>query len=110
MPKSYWTYATSHAIHLINRLSTPVLKDKCPYEIIYNDPLTFLDLKVFSCLCYTSTLENNRTKLDPKARKGVFIGYKTGIKGYIVLNIKTREILEMLSFMKTYFLTKIMKV
>ena len=37
-------------------------------------------------------MENNRTKFDPRARKGVFIGYKTGVKGYIVLDIKTGEI------------------
>jgi len=37
-------------------------------------------------------LENNRTKFKPRARKGVFIRYKTGVKGYIVLDIKTRKI------------------
>jgi len=92
LPKVYWTYAVSHAIHLINRLPTPTLKNKSPYEIFHGDPPTLLHLKVFGCLCYASTLENNRTKFDPRARKGVFIGYKTGVKGYIVLDIQTREI------------------
>jgi len=92
LPKAYWTYAVSHAIHLINRLPTPTLKNKSPYKIFHGDPPTLLDLKVFGCLCYASTLENNRNKFDPRARKGVFIGYKTGVKGYIVLNIQTREI------------------
>jgi len=92
LPKSYWTYAITHAIHLINKLPTPISKNKCLYEIIHNEPPTFLDLKVFGCLCYASTLENNGTRFDARARKGVFIRYETGIKGYIVLDIKTREI------------------
>jgi len=92
LPKAYWTYAISHVIHLINRLPTPTLKNKSPYEIFHGDLPTLLDLKVFGCLCYGSTLENNRTKFDPRARKGVFIGCKASMKGYIVLDIKTREI------------------
>jgi len=37
-------------------------------------------------------MENSRTKFDSRARKGVFIGYKAGVKGYIILDIETREI------------------
>ena len=82
LPKAYWTYAISHAIHLINR---------CPYEIIHDDPPTLLDLKVLGCLCFASIMENSRTNFD-STRKGVFIGYKARVKGYIILDIETREI------------------
>jgi len=50
------------------------------------------DLKVFGSLCFISSLERNRSKLDPKTKKCVFLGYKESTKGYITLNIKTREI------------------
>jgi len=92
LPKAYWTYVIAHVVHLINRLPTPVLKNKCPYEIIHDDPPTLLDLKVFGCLCFASTMENSRTKFDSRVRKGIFIGYKTGVKDYIILDIETREI------------------
>jgi len=78
--KSYWIYVISHVIHLINKLPTPILKNKCPYEIIHNEPSTFLDLKVFCCLCYASTLENNRTKFYARARKGFSLVIKLGLK------------------------------
>jgi len=92
MPKAYWCYAATHAIHIINRLPTAVLNNKCPYEILYKKPPTFLNLKVFGTLCFASTLDNNRTKLDPRARKCVFLGFKTGIKGYVLLDTLSREI------------------
>ncbi|XP_014500575.1 uncharacterized protein LOC106761528 [Vigna radiata var. radiata] len=73
-------------------LPTPVLKGKTPYDLMYNTPPTYLNLKTFGCLCFASTLEHNRHKLDSRARKGVFLGYKNGVKGYVILNVNTREI------------------
>ncbi|XP_022642892.1 uncharacterized protein LOC111242680 [Vigna radiata var. radiata] len=92
LPNAYWSYALSHAVYLINRLPTPILKNKTPHDFIYNVPPTYLNLKTFGSLCFASTLESGRNKLDPRAKKGIFLGFKSGVKGYIVLDIHTREI------------------
>lgn len=92
LPKVFWSYAVNYAAHLINRLPSPVLQQKTPYEMLHNMPSTLLDLKVFGSLCYASTLEHHRTKLDPRSKKCVFLGFKFGTKGYIVFDLKTREI------------------
>jgi len=92
IPKAYWNYVASHAVYLINRLLSVILKGKTPYDLLHNVPLTYLNLKTFYCLCFASTLESNKNKLSTRARKGVFLGYKHSIKGYIVLDIHTREI------------------
>ena len=60
--------------------------------MLYKTPKDFNQLKVFGYLCYASTLSTNRSKFDPRASKCVFIGFKKGTKGYILLNIQSREI------------------
>lgn len=65
---------------------------KVPYEFFYKKPPTYLDLKVFGFLCFASILVNNRNKFDPRSKKCIFLGYKTGIKGYTLLNIKVNKI------------------
>jgi len=60
--------------------------------MLYCQPPTYLNLKTFGCLCFASTLENNHSNLESRSRKSVCIGYKTGIKGYVLLDVKSREI------------------
>jgi len=71
---------------------TLVLNDFSPHEMLYKTPPDFNQLKVFGSSCYASTLSTNRSKFDPRASKCVFIGFKRGTKGYILLNIQSREV------------------
>jgi hypothetical protein len=73
-------------------MPTPVLHQKSPFQMLYHKPPVFLDLKVFGSLCFVSTLEQHRTKLDPRARKCIFLGYKYGTKGYLTFDLHSREI------------------
>jgi len=68
---------------------TLVLNYSSPHEMLYKTEADFNGLKVFGSLCYDSILSTNRTKFDPRASKCVF---KRGTKGYILLNIQSREI------------------
>ncbi|GAU46782.1 hypothetical protein TSUD_351810 [Trifolium subterraneum] len=92
LPKKFWSYAVSHATYIINRVCTPLLQNKSPYHLLYNKPPDLEQLKVFGSLCYASTLQNQRTKLDPRARKCIFLGYKSGMKGVILYDIHNHNI------------------
>ncbi|XP_019462909.1 PREDICTED: uncharacterized protein LOC109361828 [Lupinus angustifolius] len=76
-----------------NRLAHPSQSsNKSPYEILHKTKFQFQNLRVFGCLCYTSTLKHLRDKFNPRSSKCVFIGFQEGVKGYIVLNLKSRAI------------------
>jgi hypothetical protein len=51
-----------------------------------------LHLKVFGCIAYVHVLDEKRSKLDPKAKKCVFIGYSLEQKGYRCFNASTRKL------------------
>ncbi|RDY10903.1 Copia protein, partial [Mucuna pruriens] len=79
LPKAFWSYAINHVAFIINRVPFPTLNNQSPYHLYRYSP-NLQDFNVFGSLCFTSTLPNNRTKLDPYARKSLFLGYKLGIK------------------------------
>lgn len=57
--------------------------NKPPYHLLYDNVPDKHDLKVFGSLCYASTFTSHRTKFQPRARKCLFLGYRSGIKGYV---------------------------
>jgi len=71
-------------------LSTPVLNCSSPHKMFYKTAANFNALKVFGSLCYVNTLSTNKRKIDLRASKWVFIGFKRGTKGYVLLNIQFR--------------------
>ena len=92
LSKIYWSYFVIHIAYIINIFLTPVLNYSSPHEMFYKTEVDFTGLKLFGSLCYASTLSTNRKKIDPRLSKCVFIGFKRGTKGYIFLNIQSREI------------------
>jgi len=87
LPKTYWSYVVLHAVFLINRVTTPLLHNKSPFQMIYDDIPDLNAFKVFGSLSFGSTLQAHRTKLHSEVRKSVFLGYKSGYKGYVLLDL-----------------------
>jgi len=50
LPKAYWCYVVTYVVRLINTMPTAILCNKCPYEIMYQKPLTYLNMKIFGTL------------------------------------------------------------
>ncbi|CAL1406372.1 unnamed protein product [Linum trigynum] len=87
IPMEFWSDCILHAVYIINRMPTPILKNKSPYEILYKQPPHLGNLKVFGSLCYASTLLQGRTKFASRAKQCIFLGLPPGAKGYKLLDI-----------------------
>jgi len=105
LPFLFWEFAITHVAFLINSTPTPLLSNLAPHEKLYGSKCDLSFLKIFGCLCYSSTLTANRKKLDDKAIKVVFLGFPHNTKGYIILNLKYHriEISRHVIFHETHF-------
>lgn len=91
VPKYLWGEAVLTAAYLINRMPSKVLRFKTPMEVFLenfpnNRLLSTLPLKVFGCTVFVHNNEPNQSKLSPRAKKCVFIGYSPTQKGYKCLD------------------------
>jgi hypothetical protein len=92
LPHIFWAHAVGHAVHIINKLPTPFLSNKSTYQVLHNCLPDIDSLRVFGSLCYATTLQNNRKKLDSRSRKCVYLGFRVGVKGHTLFDLQSREI------------------
>jgi hypothetical protein len=92
LPKIFWSYVVQHATYIINRIPSSVLKNKSPYELMHHEQPKIENLKVFGSLAYASTQTAHRSKLDPRARKCLFLGHKPGVKGAVLFDLHSKTI------------------
>ena len=75
-----------------NRSPTSALVNKTPYEVCSGQKPYVAHIRVFGCEAFMHAPKEKRSKLDNKAEKCIFIGYKDGIKEYKLWNPITRKV------------------
>jgi hypothetical protein len=89
MPLRYWDDAFQTACYLINRLPTPIIQNKSPFEKLFHSAPDYLFLKTFGCACWPNLRPYNSHKLQPRSLQCVFLGYSLLHRGYKCLHIPT---------------------
>ncbi|OMO73140.1 Integrase, catalytic core [Corchorus capsularis] len=92
LPNTFWTFAYQTAVYLINRMPTPTLAHKSPFEVLFQKQPNYSKLKIFGCLCFPWLKPYATSKLEPKSRSCVFIGYSTHQSAYKCYDFVTHKI------------------
>jgi transposase InsO family protein len=75
VPKHFWGEAILTATFLINRMPSSVLQFQTPLKFLPScSRVASLPPKVFGCVCFVHAPKHPGGKLDPKARKCIFLG------------------------------------
>ncbi|KAK4400568.1 Retrovirus-related Pol polyprotein from transposon RE2 [Sesamum angolense] len=94
LPTKFWGESVLTATYLINRLPTPLLHWKSPFEVLHQKPPDYTHLKVFGCLCYASNNSPHKGKFDQRASKCVFLRYSSYKKAYRVMDLDTNTMFD----------------
>lgn len=105
----FWGECVLTATHIINRLPSPNLQGRAPLEVMFEKKPDFSHLRVFGCLCYITNNNPHKGKFDSRADPSVFLGYPFGKRDirFLIYRHTLFRSVEMLCFMKMFFLTKI---
>ncbi|KAE8696421.1 GDSL esterase/lipase APG [Hibiscus syriacus] len=89
--KAFWAEAVTYVGHLINRLPSSAIGGKTPLEVWSGKPATDYDsLHVFGFTAYYHVKES---KLDPRAKKALFMGITNEVKGFRLWCLDTKKII-----------------
>ncbi|KAG6505768.1 hypothetical protein ZIOFF_038133 [Zingiber officinale] len=91
LPKELWAEGMNCAAHVINRTPLSSTNNKAPYELLYGVKPNVKHFRVFGSLCYVHLQDSQRSKLDAKAVKCVFVGYDERRKGWRCLDPTTNK-------------------
>ena len=90
--KEFWAEAITYACHLINRLPSAAIGGKTPFEKWYGKLVEdYGSLYVFGSIAYYHVRES---KLDPRAKKALFMGITSGVKEYRLWCPETRKVFQ----------------
>lgn len=81
LEKKFWAEAAATSVYIINRTQSSAIEFEIPEERWTSVTPNLSSLKRSGCIAYIHSTEG---KLDPRAKKGVFVGYPEGVKGYKV--------------------------
>jgi hypothetical protein len=90
--QEFWAEAVGTTCFLVNKSPSSVSDDKTPQNVWTGKKPSLTHLKVFGYEAYVHVPKENKRKLDKKAGKCIFIGYKDGLKGYNIWNLETKKV------------------
>lgn len=82
LPPECWSFAIQTAVYLINKMPTPVLGKRSPFQALFRTSPNYTKLRIFGCLCFPWLRPYIPRKLSPPSKRCIFIGYSTSQSAY----------------------------
>ena len=92
VPPCFWCEALSTAVHLINRLPSPMLNHVSPLSKLFGHSPLYSDIRTFGCICFMHLPTHERHKLTAQSIKCAFLGYAIPHKGHVCYDPHARRI------------------
>lgn len=93
LPKFLWAEACSTAVYLMNRAGASSVKSQAtPYEMWFGIKPDLKHLRIFGSEAYVNVPKQFLTKLDPRAKKMILVGYESSSSNYRVFDPVTKKI------------------
>ena len=94
LPTYIWAEAINTSCYILNRVLIRPSLDNTSYEIWKNKKFNISYFKVFGSKCFILNTKDNLGKFDAKPNVGIFLGYSSSSKAYIVFSKKTMVVEE----------------
>ena len=82
LPFFLWAEACSTTIYLQNRSPHRALGNKTPEKMFTRKKPEVSHFRIFGCLTFSHVPSKKRTKLEPIAERGIFVGYDETSKAF----------------------------
>ena len=92
LPLSLWVEAASTTVHIWNRTVSPQRSDRTPYERMFKQIPDVSYFRVFGSDAYLHIPKKQRSKLEAKSRKLIFVGYDQRGRAYRLWQPKTKRV------------------
>lgn len=92
LPVKFWGECINTTTYILKRLPSKAIKNKTPYEVLFEKEPCYDHMRVFGCLVYAKTTNTKGDKFEVRGRKGVFVGCPQGQKGYFIYDISDNNL------------------
>lgn len=94
LPPRFWAEAIATSAYIRNRSPSRSLDDSTPFESKFGYKANVSTLRTFGCRAYALNKDPGRSKLDPKSKLCIFVGYCDDSKAYRLWDPETRKIIK----------------
>ena len=92
VPTSFWVDAFTSATYIINRVPTPLLANKSPFQILFDQLPNYSNFRVYGCRVFPYLRDYAKHKLKPRSLPCIFLGYSASHKGFRCLDPTTNRV------------------